>query len=114
MTGVFANGAIFFIRDYNPEQNEDNALVRMLGHKETIVSHISWAGVFLGFHTLDLYVLNVSSLLVLWKNKSRSNLYLPNRYNLLMVRLHTCLMYSYLQQLDRHSMQVESYSYQTD
>jgi hypothetical protein len=24
MTGVFAHGAIFFIRDYNPEQNEDN------------------------------------------------------------------------------------------
>jgi hypothetical protein len=23
MTGAFAHGAIFFIRDYNPEQNED-------------------------------------------------------------------------------------------
>ncbi|GAA0183526.1 hypothetical protein LIER_42421 [Lithospermum erythrorhizon] len=26
MTGAFAHGAIFFIRDYNPEQNEDNGL----------------------------------------------------------------------------------------
>ncbi|CAI9262794.1 unnamed protein product [Lactuca saligna] len=38
MTGAFAHGAIFFIRDYNPEQNEDNPL--------------------LGFHTLGLYVHN--------------------------------------------------------
>ncbi|KAL2930975.1 hypothetical protein RDABS01_036385 [Bienertia sinuspersici] len=41
MTGAFAHGAIFFIRDYNPEQNEDN-----LGQP------------FLGFHTLGLYVHN--------------------------------------------------------
>ncbi|KAL8223765.1 hypothetical protein R6Q57_019240 [Mikania cordata] len=33
MTGAFAHGAIFFIRDYNPEQNEDNILERMLEHK---------------------------------------------------------------------------------
>ncbi|KAL5644180.1 hypothetical protein ACJX0J_003532 [Zea mays] len=45
MTGAFAHGAIFFIRDYNPEQNEDNVLARMLDHKE-------------GFHTLGLYVHN--------------------------------------------------------
>ncbi|KAK4735885.1 hypothetical protein R3W88_010146 [Solanum pinnatisectum] len=43
MTGAFAHGAIFFIRDYNPEQNEDNVLARIL---------------FLGFHTLRLYVHN--------------------------------------------------------
>ncbi|KAL4022630.1 hypothetical protein IC575_016370 [Cucumis melo] len=29
MTGAFAHGAIFFIRDYNPEQNEDNVLARI-------------------------------------------------------------------------------------
>ncbi|PWA66347.1 PsaB, chloroplast [Artemisia annua] len=40
MTGAFAHEAIFFIRDYNPEQNEDNA------------------SLFLGFHTLGLYVHN--------------------------------------------------------
>ncbi|KAL5816123.1 hypothetical protein ACOSQ3_024501 [Xanthoceras sorbifolium] len=58
MTGAFAHGAIFFIRDYNPEQNEDNVLARMLDHKEAIISHLSWANLFLGFHTLGLCVHN--------------------------------------------------------
>ncbi|KAJ6951570.1 PsaB [Populus alba x Populus x berolinensis] len=58
MTGAFVHGAIFFIRDYNPEQNEDNVLARMLDHKEAIISQLSWASLFLGFHTLGLYVHN--------------------------------------------------------
>ncbi|CAN6465183.1 unnamed protein product [Victoria cruziana] len=58
MIGAFAHGAIFFIRDYNPQQNEDNVLERMLYHKEAIISHLSWANLFLGFHTLGLYVHN--------------------------------------------------------
>ncbi|KAL1370414.1 hypothetical protein AAHE18_01G058600 [Arachis hypogaea] len=58
MTGAFAHGAIFFIRDYNPEQNEDNVLARMLDHKEAIISHLTWASLFLGFHTLGFYVHN--------------------------------------------------------
>ncbi|KAH1039278.1 hypothetical protein J1N35_041021 [Gossypium stocksii] len=33
MTGAFAHGAIFFIIDYNLEQNEDNVLARILDHK---------------------------------------------------------------------------------
>ncbi|KAL4190789.1 hypothetical protein AMTRI_Chr07g26450 [Amborella trichopoda] len=41
--------------DYNPEHNEDNVLARMLDHKEAIKSHLSWASLFLGFHTLGLY-----------------------------------------------------------
>ncbi|MCL7043054.1 hypothetical protein MKW94_008091 [Papaver nudicaule] len=31
MKGAFAHGAIFFIRDYNPEQNEDNCIGKNLG-----------------------------------------------------------------------------------
>nr|YP_009664124.1 photosystem I P700 apoprotein A2 [Cuscuta costaricensis]QCW07760.1 photosystem I P700 apoprotein A2 [Cuscuta costaricensis] len=58
MTGAFAHGAIFFIRDYNPEQNEDNVLARILNHKEAIISHLSWVSLFLGFHTLGLYIHN--------------------------------------------------------
>ncbi|KAL8217938.1 hypothetical protein R6Q57_021311 [Mikania cordata] len=58
MTGAFAHGAIFFIRDYNPEQNEDNVLATILEHKEAIISHLRWASLFLGFHTLGLYVHN--------------------------------------------------------
>ena len=58
MCGAFAHGAIFFIRDYDPEANKDNVLARMLEHKEAIISHLSWITLFLGFHTLGLYVHN--------------------------------------------------------
>ena len=58
MCGAFAHGAIFFVRDYNPETNRDNVLARMLDHKEALISHLSWASLFLGFHTLGLYVHN--------------------------------------------------------
>ena len=58
MCGAFAHGAIFFIRDYDPEQNKGNVLARILDHKEAIISHLSWACLFLGFHTLGLYVHN--------------------------------------------------------
>ena len=30
----------------------------MLEHKEAIISHLSWASLFLGFHTLGLYIHN--------------------------------------------------------
>ncbi len=58
MVGAFAHGAIFFVRDYDPIQNENNVLARILEHKETIISHLSWASLFLGFHTLGLYIHN--------------------------------------------------------
>jgi len=32
MVGAFAHGAIFFVRDYDPEVNKDNVLARMLQH----------------------------------------------------------------------------------
>ena len=53
MTGAFAHGAIFFIRDYDPDQNKGNVLARMLEHKEAIISHLKLGNVYsLGFHTL--------------------------------------------------------------
>lgn len=58
MTGAFAHGAIFFIRDYDNEKNKNNVLARILDHKEAIISHLSWVTLFLGFHTLGLYVHN--------------------------------------------------------
>ena len=58
MCGAFAHGAIFFVRDYDPVQNQGNVLARMLEHKEAIISHLSWVTLFLGFHTLGLYVHN--------------------------------------------------------
>lgn len=58
MVGAFAHGAIFLVRDYDPEANKDNVLARVLEHKEAIISHLSWVSLFLGFHTLGLYVHN--------------------------------------------------------
>merc|ERR1711966_520232 len=58
MLGAFAHGAIFFVRDYDPELNKNNVLARMLEHKEAIISHLSWVSLFLGFHTLGLYIHN--------------------------------------------------------
>ena len=58
MVGGFAHGAIFFVRDYDPEQNKNNVLARVLEHKEAIISHLSWVSLFLGFHTFGLYVHN--------------------------------------------------------
>ncbi|MBW4417729.1 MAG: photosystem I core protein PsaB [Myxacorys californica WJT36-NPBG1] len=58
MVGAFAHGAIFWVRDYDPDQNKSNVLARVLSHKEAIISHLSWVSLFLGFHTLGLYVHN--------------------------------------------------------
>jgi photosystem I P700 chlorophyll a apoprotein A2 len=58
MCGAFAHGAIFFLRDYDPERNQGNVLARILEHKEALISHLSWVSLFLGFHTLGLYVHN--------------------------------------------------------
>jgi photosystem I P700 chlorophyll a apoprotein A2 len=58
MLGAFAHGAIFLVRDYDPEANKNNVLARMLEHKEALISHLSWVSLFLGFHTLGLYVHN--------------------------------------------------------
>jgi photosystem I P700 chlorophyll a apoprotein A2 len=58
MVGAFAHGAIFLVRDYDPEANKGNVLYRVLQHKEAIISHLSWVSLFLGFHTLGLYVHN--------------------------------------------------------
>jgi len=58
MVGAFAHGAIFLVRDYSPEAYSDNVIKRILNHKEAIISHLSWVCLFLGFHTLGLYVHN--------------------------------------------------------
>jgi photosystem I P700 chlorophyll a apoprotein A2 len=58
LVGAFAHGAIFWVRDYDPQQNRGNVLHRVLEHKEAIISHLSWVSLFLGFHTLGLYVHN--------------------------------------------------------
>jgi len=54
-----SHAGIFWVRDYDSEQNKGNVLDRVLKHKEAIISHLSWVSLFLGFHTLGLYVHNV-------------------------------------------------------
>lgn len=89
MIGAFAHGAILFIRDHNPKQND--VLARMfnpmaaitffISNKGAIISHLGWAGLFLGFHTLGFYVHNV--MLVFGNSEKQiliKPLYLP-KYN---------------------------------
>ncbi|KAK4721699.1 hypothetical protein R3W88_011932 [Solanum pinnatisectum] len=54
----FTTQAALYTHHQYIEQNEDNVLARMLDHKKAIISHLSWAILFLGFHTLGLYVHN--------------------------------------------------------
>ena len=58
IVGAGAHGAIFMIRDYNPAQNVDNLLDRMIRHRDAIISHLNWVCMFLGFHSFGLYVHN--------------------------------------------------------
>jgi photosystem I P700 chlorophyll a apoprotein A2 len=55
MVGAFAHGAIF-VRDYDPEINEGNVLARMLDQNNYF--SLKLVSLFLGFHTLGLYVHN--------------------------------------------------------
>ncbi|KAF1881679.1 hypothetical protein Lal_00032148 [Lupinus albus] len=108
MIGAFAHGAIFFIRDYNPQHNVDNILARMLDHKEAIISHLSLASIFLGFHTLGLYVHN--DVMLAFGTREKQILiepYFPNGYNLLMVKLPMGSVYFYIQRLVRPSLRGE-------
>ena len=58
MCGAFAHGTIFLVTEYDPEINADNVLAKFLDNREVIISHLSWVSLFLGFHTLGLYVHN--------------------------------------------------------
>jgi photosystem I P700 chlorophyll a apoprotein A2 len=60
MLGAFAHGAIFLVRDYNPisPESDNNWISWLLQNKEAIISTLSWASLFLGFHTLGIYVHN--------------------------------------------------------
>ncbi|KAL2244157.1 UNVERIFIED_CONTAM: Photosystem I chlorophyll a apoprotein A2 [Sesamum indicum] len=78
MTGAFAHGAIFFIRDYNPEQNEDNVLARMLDHKEAIISHLS-PGDFLVHHAIALGLHTTTLILVKGALDARGSKLMPDK-----------------------------------
>jgi len=60
MVGAFAHGAIYIVRDYNPfDRTTNTSSIRwLLQNKEAIISTLSWVSLFLGFHTLGIYVHN--------------------------------------------------------
>ena len=60
IVGAGAHAAICLIRDFNPIsiENYDNVLDRVLKHRDTIISHLNWVCIFLGFHSFGLYIHN--------------------------------------------------------
>ncbi|GAB4461208.1 MAG: photosystem I core protein PsaA [Elainellaceae cyanobacterium] len=58
VVGAGAHAAIFFVRDYDPAQNVNNLLDRVLRHRDAIISHLNWVCIFLGFHSFGLYIHN--------------------------------------------------------
>ena len=62
MAGGFAHSALFFVRDYTLDTRSAyvsrDIVGAILSHKGTIISHLSWISLFLGFHTLLLYCHN--------------------------------------------------------
>nr|ARW69356.1 photosystem I P700 apoprotein A1 [Polysiphonia sp.] len=58
IVGAGAHASIFMVRDYNPAQNYDNVLDRIIRHRDAIISHLNWLCIFLGFHSFGLYIHN--------------------------------------------------------
>ena len=56
--GAAAHAGIFMVRDYNPAQNYNNLLDRVIRHRDAIISHLNWICIFLGFHSFGLYINN--------------------------------------------------------
>ncbi|KAL2943194.1 hypothetical protein RDABS01_031542 [Bienertia sinuspersici] len=56
--GAAAHAAIFMVRDYDPTTRYNDLLDRVLRHRDTILSHLNWACIFLGFHSFGLYIHN--------------------------------------------------------
>nr|YP_009732101.1 photosystem I P700 chlorophyll a apoprotein A1 [Gracilaria edulis]QHS70447.1 photosystem I P700 chlorophyll a apoprotein A1 [Gracilaria edulis]UAD85623.1 photosystem I P700 apoprotein A1 [Gracilaria edulis] len=58
IVGAGAHASIFMVRDYNPAQNHNNVLDRIIRHRDAIISHLNWVCIFLGFHSFGLYIHN--------------------------------------------------------
>jgi len=56
--GAAAHAGIFMVRDYNPAQNYNNLLDRVIRHRDAIISLLNWICIFLGFHSFGLYIHN--------------------------------------------------------
>jgi len=58
VVGAGAHAAIFIVRDYNPKDNYNNLLDRVIRHRDAIISHLNWVRIFLGLHSFGLYIHN--------------------------------------------------------
>ncbi|MBE9046862.1 photosystem I core protein PsaA [Pleurocapsales cyanobacterium LEGE 10410] len=58
IVGAAAHAAIFMVRDYDPAENVNNLLDRIIRHRDTITSHLVWVCQFLGFHSFAIYCHN--------------------------------------------------------
>jgi photosystem I P700 chlorophyll a apoprotein A1 len=58
IVGARAHRAIFLIRDYEPRNNYNNLLDRVIRHRDAMISHLNWVCIFLGFHGFGLYIHN--------------------------------------------------------
>ena len=61
LCGAFAHGAIFLVRDDFWIHHQPRPLsfsTWLLNHRSSVISHLSYVSLFLGFHTLGLYVHN--------------------------------------------------------
>ena len=59
--GAFAHLSIFYVRDfvYSGEGSLGQCVLsRLILHKAPLISHLSWASLWLGFHTLALFIHN--------------------------------------------------------
>ncbi len=53
---TFAHAGIFLIRDYTSSRQD--SIGRIWPHKGAIISHLSWICLWVGFHTLGVYLHN--------------------------------------------------------
>ena len=59
MIGGFAHNTIFLIRDCTTDVVRDKCLIFLMRqHRGGIISHLSWICLWLGFHSLGLYIHN--------------------------------------------------------
>jgi photosystem I P700 chlorophyll a apoprotein A1 len=58
IVGGATHASIFMVRDYNPANNYNNLLDRVIRHRDSIISHLNWVCIFLAFHSFGLYVHN--------------------------------------------------------
>jgi photosystem I P700 chlorophyll a apoprotein A1 len=58
IVGAATHATIFMVRDYDPTNQYNNLLDHVLRHRDSIVSHLNWVCILLGFHSFGLYIHN--------------------------------------------------------